>query len=287
MFCCWKELLDLLPPWLKVVAEADGKDKPIGEIRLRLGKAPQFTGWNKEWRFTDRLITGSDLSFVVNIASQFSPYAAQSVAQGYLTAKGGHRIGLSGEWVVRDGALHGMKHIRSVCIRIARDVFGVAQEVSRRLNGDSVLILGPPGSGKTTLLRDLIRRISEQRREQIAVIDQRQELFPPYYGGYYFETGTRTDILSGVDKAPGVEMAVRALGPSWVAVDEITSAADCETMARCAYSGVRFLATAHAGSIDDLRRRPLYRKLLETELFGQAVILSGNGEYTVEELKNK
>ncbi len=287
MRCCWKELMDLLPPWLRSVTDKEGKDKPIGEIRLRLGKAPLYTGWGREWRFTDRVVTGSDLTFVINTASQFSPYAAQSMSQGFLTARGGHRIGLSGQWVIRDGGPQGMKHIRSVCIRVARDVPGVAREVCGGLRGDSLLIVGPPGSGKTTLLRDLIRQLSETRKAQVAVIDQRQELFPPHYAGYCFDTGDRTDILTDVDKATGIEMAVRTLSPTWVAVDEITSAADCSAMERCAYSGVRFLATAHAMTLTDMERRPMYRRLLASGVFGQAVVLKGCGEYTVEELRNK
>lgn len=287
MTCCWKELMDLLPPWLRSVTERDGKDKPIGEIRLRLGKAPQYTGWGKEWNLTDRTVTGSDLSFVVNAASQFSPYAAQSIHQGYITAKGGHRIGIGGQWVIRDGVPQGTRNIRSLCIRVARDVAGVALGLPDKLGGSSTLILGPPGSGKTTLLRDLIRQISVHRTEQIAVIDQRQELFPPGYAGYCFDTGSRTDVLTDVDKATGIEMAVRSLTPAWVAVDEITSAQDCAVMERCAYSGVRFLATAHAMSVADMKRRPLYRAILKTGIFGQAIMLLGQGKYTVEELRDK
>lgn len=287
MQCCWKELMDLLPPWLRIITDREGKDKPIGEIRLRLGRTPQFTGWGQEWRLSDRVVTGADLHFVVNVASQYSPYAAQSMAQGFLTARGGHRIGLSGQWVIRDGGLQGMKHIRSVCIRVARDVQGVASGLMDRLTGESVLILGKPGMGKTTLLRDLIRQISNKKREQVAVIDQRQELFPTHYAGYCFDPGDRTDILTEVDKSPGIEMAVRTLSPSWVAVDEITSALDCVAMRRCGWSGVRFLATTHAGSFADLENRPLYRSILSAGIFGQAVLLQGRNEYTVEELRNK
>ncbi len=287
MQCCWKELMDLLPPWLRTITDREGRDKPIGEIRLRLGRVPQFTGWGREWRLTDRVVAGADLHFVVNAASQYSPYAARSIAQGFLTASGGHRVGLSGEWVIRDGTLQGMKHIRSVCIRVARDIDGAATGLMGKLSGDSVLILGKPGTGKTTLLRDLIRQISGRRKEQIAVIDQRQELFPTHYAGYCFDPGDRTDILTEVDKLPGIEMAVRTLSPDWVAVDEITSTEDCRTMRQCSWSGVRFLATLHAEKLADLENKPLYRSILSTGIFGQAVLLKGCNEYTVEELRNK
>ena len=50
------------------------------------------------------------------------------------------------------------------------------------------------------------------------------------------------------------------------------------------YCGVRFLATAHAWSVEDLHRRPVYRRLLQTGMFQTAVVLQSDQTYTVEEL---
>lgn len=84
----------------------------------------------------------------VNTASRFSAYAAWSVAQGYLTARGGHRLGLCGTAVIREGHMTGIKELRSVCIRVARDFPGLgsrfAGPAGDRLCTDS----GSAGSGK-------------------------------------------------------------------------------------------------------------------------------------------
>lgn len=94
----------------------------------------------------------------------------------------------------------------------------------------------------------------------------------------------RTDVLTGASKAEGMELLLRSMGPKWIAVDEITALEDCAAMEQCSYCGVRFLATAHAWSVEDLHRRPVYRRLLQTGMFQTAVVLQPDQTYTVEEL---
>ena len=64
----------------------------------------------------------------------------------------------------------------------------------------------------------------------------------------------------------------------------VTALEDCAAMEQCSYCGVRFLATAHAWSVEDLHRRPVYRRLLQTGMFQTAVVLQPDQTYTVEEL---
>ena len=173
MICYWRELLELLPPWLREQVNGDGLDKRLREIRLHLGQPPLLVAGEEDLLPSCRRVGTEDLSHIVNTVSRFSAYAAWSVAQGYLTARGGHRVGLCGTAVIRDGKTAGMKELRALCIRIARDFPGLAAGLPDRLGTGSALILGPPGGGKTTLLRDLIRQISDVRREPIAVVDQR------------------------------------------------------------------------------------------------------------------
>lgn len=284
MICYWRELLELLPPWLREPVDGGGLDKQVREIRLHLGQPPLLAAGGEEYFPSCRRVGTEDLSYAVNTASRFSAYAAWSIAQGYLTARGGHRLGLCGTAIVREGKMSGMKELRSVCIRVARDFPGLAAGLPDRLGTGSALILGPPGAGKTTLLRDLIRQISDGKGEAVAVADQRGELFPALYQGYQFQTGSRTDVLTGASKAEGMELLLRSMGPKWIAVDEITALEDCAAMEQCSYCGVRFLATAHAWSVEDLHRRPVYRRLLQTGMFQTAVVLQPDQTYTVEEL---
>ena len=273
MRCAWQELMDILPPWLKREAEALKKD-PLQEIRLRLGQSVEMVVEGKS-RWTDRKVTKEDILCCVNAASRYSPWAAATMAKGFITAPGGHRIGICGDAVVKNGNMTGIREPTSLNIRVARDIPGISAGISVR---NSVLIIGAPGWGKTTLLRDLIRRVSDSAH--VAVVDERGELFPQCG----FPAGRATDILRGCSKGEGIEMVLRTMGPDWIAVDEITEAGDCEALLRAGWCGVRLMATAHAGSIGDLRSRTVYQPILRSGLFAAVVVLNADKTWTQERM---
>ena len=280
MICAWKEFVGILPEWMRLDVDRCGRIA-LQELRLRLGKPPELIlGSESIW--LNRTVASEDLKFCVNTASRYSPWSAESVSSGYITAPGGHRIGLCGEAVVNNGEVHGIRNLSSLCIRVARDFPGIAATLAEKPG--SVLIPGSIGSGKPTLLRDLIRHISNKDSGSIAVVDERGELFPTRSGQACFDAGKRTDVLSGCGKQHGIDMVLRTMGPATIAVDEITAESDCEALLRAGWCGVRLLATAHASGMADLRSRPIYRKLWECGLFGRAVVLRKDKTWTLERM---
>lgn len=276
MRCAWKELLSILPVWLRKEIENTGGDN-LQEIRLRINAPPELV-LSEGTRWAARLASKDDLNQCVNNASRYSPWNAATTAQGYLTAPGGHRIGLCGEAVCRNGMMTGIREVTSLCIRVARDFEGVAKMAANYPG--SILILGAPGWGKTTLLRDLIRQLSD-KGNHVAVVDERGELFPKDAG---FLQGKHTDILSGCAKGEGIETVLRAMGPSCIAVDEITAKVDCEALIRAGWCGVRLLATAHAGSVRDFRSREVYRPLAESGLFSTVLVMKPDKSWSRERM---
>lgn len=270
----WMLFTTLLPQWLRdSLEQIPEAASELRQLRLRLGQVPlgDFPDGRRE--LSQRKAVPEDLDCVLGRASGYGAYSSLGLHQGYITASGGHRVGVCGTAVVKDGQVTGMRSITSLCIRVARDYPGCGEGLVEKLCG-SALLLGAPGSGKTTLLRDLSRQLGKS--ESVTVVDERGELFPQGMDAQ------GVDVLAGCPKAKGLDMLLRTMCPQTIALDEITRPEDCRSLLDAAGCGVRLLATAHGRTRQDLQRRPVYRQLLEAELFDQLVLVRRPGVYELE-----
>lgn len=280
MICQWQDFIRLVPHRLRKETETLGK-KDLQEFRLRIGQ-PVTLILKQNVICLNEAATLEDLKFVINTVSQYSPWAAATISRGYLTSAGGHRVGICGECIVQNAKVTGIRQPTSLCIRIARDFPGIAASAT---TAGSILVIGPPGSGKTTLLRDLIRQRSAAGKGSIAVVDERRELYPSMENPDAFYPGLHTDVLAGCSKRDGIEMALRTLGPSCIAVDEITGEDDASALLAAGWSGVDLLATAHAESYDDLRTRPVYQPLVSKKLFQTLLVMHRDQTWHTERIR--
>lgn len=275
MTCDWESLLVLLPHWLRQESMIKNGSN-VNEIRLRVGLPVEIvTG--PVHRLINRKATSDDIAFCINSASKYSPWSAATSASGYITSSGGHRVGICGEAVMKEGIITGIKNVTSVSIRVARDCPGMAKSIAPHCG--SILILGAPGSGKTTLLRDLARILSKDHT--VGVVDERGELFPSK-----IPRGNRMDILTGIPKPQGMEIMLRTMTPEYIAVDEITSTTDIKGFVHAAFCGCALLATAHAGNKEEFYSRAIYQSLLDQRIFDWIVELKQDYSYTVGRAKS-
>ena len=280
MRCAWQSYLNILPLWMRKEVDMHGNGS-LQELRLRTGLPPELV-FSSSSKCLKRVVTYEDIQFVINCASQYSPWTATTMADGYITAAGGHRIGICGHAVVENGMMRGIREPTSLCIRVARDFNGIANNKS--LLTGSVLILGPPGSGKTTFLRDLVRQRSGMELGSISVIDERGELFPVCTYDAEFFPGKRTDILRFCRKPQGIITVLKTMGPCCIAVDEITCEEDCAALQQAALCGVTVIGTVHASDIADLSKRCFFNKLLENKTFQRIVIMKRDKTWFLEEV---
>lgn len=288
----YEEAAGILPICLRKAALglAEELKAQAEEFRLRTGKEMTVLLPSGEVSLGIE-VTPEDLDILCDLATEFSRYAAaETLREGFLSVRGGFRVGLCGSAVMKNGVNTNLKSFSSASIRISREKKGIADKLIPQLFREdrfiNTLIISPPGGGKTTLLRDIVRCLSE-KGTRISLIDERGEIAVMYRGEAQLDVGGCTDVLDACPKAIGIPMMLRAMNPQVIAVDEITVLEDIKAMSLAVGCGVGLLATIHAGSISNLLDKSLYRELLENQVFQQAVLiqhLESERAYVIEEL---
>ncbi len=159
-----REIFKLLPDKIiNYINTLEDMDK-IQELRIRLNR-PVIIQTDKSEYVTAFKAKREDISAVIQKISSYSIYAfEEDIKQGFITFKGGHRIGICGECIIEDNKIKTIKNISSLNIRIGKEFIGCSDFLIPFLKKDNrvlnTVIISPPKCGKTTLLRDITRNIS-------------------------------------------------------------------------------------------------------------------------------
>lgn len=263
-----KDVLTFLPIELSEKLE-NHLDGNVQEIRLRLNKSVCIMK-NSENVVLNGIVSDKGIiEQVFTNVCENSIYAHQDeINQGFVTIKGGNRVGVCGTAVVENGKIISVKNISSLNFRIATDFFGCSEKIMKKCS-DNIIIAGPPASGKTTILRDIARRLSNQNKK-VCIIDERFEI-----GGTSgeFDLGFMCDVLSGYKKAYGISLALRTLSPQFIIFDEIGTIQECESVFESLNSGVNIITSVHCSGKNQFFKRPVCKKLIESGAFNNVVFL--------------
>lgn len=269
----------------------DSVKRQTTEIRLRTGRPlmlttlsePAFLLSSGDVAYRARsgvtLVEDADLQESFRKICGYSVHSYQNeIRSGFLTV-GGNRVGFCGTAVAEDGRITAVRGIRSLNVRIARQIDGAADPLISLIQREGlcgILIAGPPAAGKTTILKDLVRRLcngSIGHYTRVAVIDERGEI-----GGEENDLGYSSDIYSGYPKDKGMELAIRTMAPEVIVCDEIGNRADLEAVRHAVHAGVMLIATIHASGPQELLAKPEGRLLIRTGAFSHAAFLARGSE---------
>ena len=257
----------------------------LQEIRMRTDR-PIILRLREKDFILQYNIPQSEILQIVERLCENSIYAYKNqICEGFITVKGGHRVGLTGSCVIENGKIVNVKYISSLNFRIAREVLNCSTRVLREIidiENKSIyntILVAPPGRGKTTILRDVIRRLSNGideinfKGKTCGVVDERGEIAAMYKGVPQNDVGIRTDIIENVTKNQGIHMLVRTMAPEIIACDEIGSSDDVEAIHYALYSGVKGIFTMHGKNIEDIKNNRLIYELIENREIQKVVFL--------------
>lgn len=279
----WAVLGEYLPkPWVTALSglPAETRDA-VQEVRLRaeepvvvsLPRGDACLGSHGLTALPDGRVFTCDRHTLERIFLRFCDEAVYAheweLAQGYIAARGGIRVGVAGTAVTEAGAVSRIRSVSSLCIRLPRRLAGCAAALVPLVDDGrlhNTVLVGEPSSGKTTLLRDLAVSLATRRR--VTVVDERGELAGP-------EGLRRCDVLRGYPKAEGLGQAVRCLAPEVVLFDELGTSAEVQAVAALSRRGVAVVTTLHGEDLTELAATPFLRPLLSGGAVFRWVMLSG------------
>ena len=256
--------------------------RAIEEIRMRSGRRCSLVVSGRNIML-ETVLDRREIESVLEGMCQGSLYAfSETINQGYISLPDGVRVGVCGRAGCEGGRIVGIYEVSSLSVRIPHKSRPVGAEICRLLESfdrtSGVLVYSPPGIGKTTLLRSVAVMLSSGGWRESAepirtvVIDTRGELAFANEG-----RDLCLDVLSGYPRRQGIEIATRCLNAEVIICDEIGDYEEAMSLVASHNCGVPLIASAHAGSVEQLLSRTGLRLLHEARIFGAYVGLQRDG----------
>jgi len=243
------QLLQVLPPDVRLATQAHLREDELLEIVLDLGRPPECRFAGGTVNLTERPVDPNDLEYVTSRVGEFGKDNRAGIERTL------HRISAIRN---RTGRIVGL-----TC-RIGRAVFGTIDIMRDVVEaGKSILILGRPGVGKTTKLREVARVLGDDLGKRVVIVDTSNEIagdgdIPhPAIG-----RARRMQVPEpSLQHAVMIE-AVENHMPEVIIIDEIGTEQEAFAARTIAERGVQLVGTAHGNTLDNLLMNPTLSDLL-------------------------
>ena len=240
------ELLIILPMWIQdAVLTVDAFEAIAVDVGRQL-----VIKHGSGYASFERVVTKDDLHYIIHRIHGFREDNRTGIERTF------HRIS-----AIRDR----YSEIVGVTVRFGRFIYGAAASLEPLLKTerDGLMLIGRPGVGKTTILRDVARILAAELGPNVAIVDSSNEIGGdgkiPHPG---IGLARRLQVPNPSVQAKIMMQAIANHGPEVVIADEIGYHNDVDVVVTMARRGVRFIATAHGGSLQDVLDNPDLTPLL-------------------------